>query len=324
MDDASASQGYMRFPVIIVMSLLAAPGGHAQAVAQDRPSFSATTDLVVLHVNVQNKDGGFVTGLPREAFAVFEDGRPQPITQFMQQDTPVTVGLLIDNSISMRENRELVIAAAVQFAEAGHERDRIFALVFNETVTPALPATEPFTDDSVVLKAALTRSIIARGRTAFYDAVVEGLDYAGRGEHPRKVLVVIGDGGDNESRASFDEMIRKAQSSNVVIYTVALVDPLDREAKPDRLARLASVTGGETFAPKTTAAVAGVLQQVATDIRHTYTLGYAPARPADDTFRRVRVIVSSPRQERLTVRTRGGYMASVADPVSPASTGASR
>jgi Ca-activated chloride channel homolog len=297
--------------IAVLVALVVALGRDPHASLQDQPTFSTATDLVVLHVNVQNRDGGFVTDLQRDAFAVFEDGRPQVISQFMRQDSPVTVGLVIDNSISMRENRDLVIAAAVQFAQAGHEGDRIFALLFNETVTPALAAAQPFTGDPAVLEEALSRSIIARGRTAFFDAVLEGLAYVSRGEHPRKVLVVIGDGGDNESDATLADMIRKAQASNVVIYTVALVDPVDREAKPERLARLAEVTGGETFAPRTTRAVGAVLQRIASDIRHTYTIGYASTRPPDDSFRRVRVIVSPPGKERLTVRTRGGYMATI-------------
>jgi VWFA-related protein len=271
--------------------------------------FSATADLVVLHVNVQDRDGGFVSDLPADAFAIFEDGTPQQIDLFVNQDSPVSTGLLIDNSISMREARDLVITAAIEFVRAGHERDELFALAFNERVAPVLPPDAPFTNDPATLGGALTRAIVARGRTALFDAIMAGLAYAGRGSHPRRVLVIISDGGDNASSTSFDDVIRAVQASNVTIYTVALVDPLDRDANPGRMARLAEVSGGETFRPRSPRQVVGVLQEIARDIRQTYTLGYSPARPADGAFRRVRVIVTPPDDERLVVRTRGGYLA---------------
>lgn len=273
------------------------------------PTFTSRAELVVLHVNVRRADGGFVSALPRDAFTVLEDGQPQPVELFLEQDTPVTVGLVVDNSISMHANRELVVAAAGEFARAGHERDARFAIVFNERVTSALPPARPFTADAQTLEQALMLSITARGRTAFFDAVVQGLAYTERGEHPRRVLVVIGDGGDNESAVTYAQMLRRAQAANVVVYTVTLADPLDREARPERMKELAAVTGGEPFLPRSRTDVSRVLRQIADDIRHTYTLAYAPTRPADDTLRRVRVIVSPPARQRLTVRTRTAYFA---------------
>jgi VWFA-related protein len=299
----------IRLHVLPAVALLLLLGGRVGADSQDPPVFSASAELVVLHVNVQDRQGGFLTDLPAEAFAVFEDGQPQEIDLFANQDTPVTTGLLIDNSISMRESRALVIAAAVEFARASHERDDIFAIAFNENVTPVLPPASPFTSDPVVLGNALTRSIVARGQTALFDAVTAGLAYAERGAQQRRVLVVISDGGDNASSATFEQVIRGVQASNVTIYTVTLADPLDRDADPDRMARLAEASGGETYTPRNQRQVAGVLQEIARDIRHTYTIGYSPARAPDDTFRKVRVIVSPPNDERLIVRTRGGYMA---------------
>jgi VWFA-related protein len=171
------------------------------------------------------------------------------------------------------------------------------------------PESAPVTNSPPVLGVALTRAIVARGRTAFFDAVIEGLAYAERGEHARQVLVIIGDGGDNESRVTFDDMLRRAQASNAMIYTVTLVDPLDREARPERMEQLASATGGAAFEPRSRHEVSSVLQRVAADIRHTYTIGYTPDRPADDTFRRIRVVVTPPDRNRVTVRTRTGYLA---------------
>jgi Ca-activated chloride channel family protein len=288
----------------LVMLLAAAGIG-----ARQEPTFVSRSELVVLHVNVQDRDGGFVSDLAREAFAVFENLRPQQVSLFASDDAPVTVGLVIDNSISMRQNRELVIAAATEFARAGHAGDEVFALAFNEHVVPVLPRDTPFTSDASVLSNALTRAISARGKTALFDAVTSGLAHAGRGTHPRKVLVVISDGGDNASASTFDAVVTQVQASNATIYTVVLADPLDREAKPERMATLARVSGGETFTPRSAQDISRVLQMIARDIRHTYTLGYTPLKAPDGTFRRMRVIVTPPDGRRVVVRTREGYLA---------------
>ena len=277
---------------------------------QTGPTFSTESDLVVLDVNIRDTRGAYVSGLTQDAFAVLEDGRPQMIRFFTNEDGPVTVGLLIDSSGSMQPNRERVIAAATAFAEASHPLDEMFALAFNETVSAALPPTAPFTSDVAALRDALTRTIHARGLTGLFDAISAGLDYLGRGHHERKVLVVVSDGGDNASRSTFDEVIRKTQASNAVIYTVALVDPLERDANPKLLKQIARASGGEAFAPRDIRQIMEVLRNIARDIRQTYTIGYVSTNSArDGALRQIRVVVESPNRKRLVVRTRGGYLA---------------
>jgi Ca-activated chloride channel homolog len=279
-------------------------------VGQDRPIFSTESDLVVLHATIRDRRGAYVTGLGQDAFAVHEDGRPQTIQLFRSEDAPVTAGLLIDSSGSMQPNRARVIAAATAFAEASHPSDELFALAFNDTVNAALPLTSPFTRDVAVLRESLTRTIRARGRTALFDAVASGLEYLSGGRHERRVLVVVSDGGDNASHTTFDEVVIKTQASNVVIYTVALVDPVDRDANPRLLKRIAQVSGGEAFEPNDADEITQVLQHIARDIRHTYTFGYVSTNSArDGAFRQIRVGVQSPDGRRLVVRTRGGYLA---------------
>jgi VWFA-related protein len=261
-------------------------------------------------VTVKDDRGAYVTGLPREAFAVVEEGKPQTVGFFADTDTPVTVGLLIDSSGSMHGNRDLVIAAATSFVDASHPQDEMFALGFNEYVVSALPPAAPFTSDSGALREAMYRSIGANGRTALYDAISGGLDYLGRGTRERKVLVVLSDGGDNASRATLQQVRIKAQSSNAVIYTIALVDPLSRDANPKLLREIAEVSGGEAFRPRDASRIPGVLQQIARDIRHAYTIGYVPTNAErDGTFHHLRVVVTSPDSRRLHVRSRGGYLA---------------
>jgi len=251
-----------------------------------------------------------VTGLSRDAFRIAEDDTPQKIDLFTGEDSPVTVGLLVDSSGSMREGRERVIAAATAFAEASNHKDEIFALAFNEHVRAALPPSTPFTSDASVFRVALAGALVAQGRTAMYDAISSGLTYLTKGAHPRRVLVLLGDGGDNASMATFDQVLREAQASNAAIYTVGVIDPLEREANPRLLKRLAQATGGQSFFPRHVNDVGGVLREIARDIRNSYTLGYVSANVAHDGgFRRLRVTVTDPARRSLVVRARDGYRA---------------
>ena len=282
----------------------------AQAPDAPGPIFSSRAELVVAHVTVRDQRGAYVTALPQEAFRIFEDSAPQQIDFFTGEDSPVTLGFLVDSSGSMREGRERVLAAASAFAEASDRQDEIFALAFNDYVRAALPPSMPFTSDSSVFHTALAGAMGAQGRTAMYDAISKGLSYIGKGHHPRRVLVVVGDGGDNASTTTFEQVLKEAQASNAAIYTVGIIDPLEREANPGLLKRLAQATGGEAFFPRHVNDVEGVLRTIADDIRHSYTLGYVSSKSArDGQFRRIRVVVTDPARRSLRVRTRDGYRA---------------
>jgi VWFA-related protein len=298
--------------------LTAAIAGVSQAlVAAQQPEarFTARSELVVLHASVTDGRGSFVSGLTADAFRVLEEGRPQGITFFAQQDAPVTVGLLIDASGSMMENRDRVIAAITSFVASSHPDDEFLPLVFNERVTRVLPATTRFTNDPSELRNALTAHLGARGRTAFHDALVESLGGMQHGRHERKVLVVLSDGGDNHSRLTFDQALEQVLASNVVIYTMALVDPLARDSNPRALRRLAELTGGLAVEPRNATMVGKALQSIAADIRSCYTLAYAPANaPAGGRVRRVQVAVEVPGRSGLRVRTRTGYIAEASEP----------
>jgi Ca-activated chloride channel family protein len=203
-----------------------------------------------------------------------------------------------------------VITAAAVFAEGSNPDDELFALTFNETVHSAFPNTSPFTGDPVQLRDAVTRIFTASGRTALFDAIAAGVEYLGHGHHERKVLVVVSDGGDNASHATFDQILALTEATNVVVYTVALVDPLERDANPKLLKRIAGASGGEAFNPMSSGQITQVLQHIARDIRHTYTVGYASSNEVrDGSFRKIRVIVHTPDGRRPAVRTRGGYLA---------------
>lgn len=275
---------------------------------QDRPAFSSTSELVVLHVSVVDRRAGFVAGLPREAFTVLEDGRAQPIAFFESQDTPVTVGLVIDSSGSMLPRRDAVIAAGMAFAESSHPDDEMFTINFNEKVWPGLPPGRLFTSDHADLRQALNRSG-ARGQTALFDAVDAGLRHLDAGSKPRRVLVVISDGGDNASRAAFAAVLNEALRRDVVIYAVGIYDRNDRDANPSLLRKLADATGGEAFFPRETGDVLPALERIARDIRSSYTIGYVPAAAAKAGEKRnVRVTVRPPDGRKLNARARSAYI----------------
>ena len=297
------------FCLVVAAAILSLPP-RARIHGQETPTFSANSELVVLHVTVRDRRGAYVTGLTQEAFNVIEDGRAQTVSLFTDTDTPATIGLLIDSSGSMYQHRPITIAGAAAFAKASHPQDEIFAIAFNEYVTPVLPTATPFTSDSTILRVALERNVSSRGRTALYDAIAGGVEYLSRATRERKVLVLLSDGGDNASRTSKDEAVHKAQASNAVIYTIALIEPDSRDANPNLLKELSLASGGESYRPKDSAAIGDVLDRIARDIRHTYTIGYTPTNTVrDGAFRTVRVVVTAPPGRPVVVRSRTGYRA---------------
>ncbi|HKH70370.1 MAG TPA: VWA domain-containing protein [Vicinamibacterales bacterium] len=284
------------------------PSTHVHG--QDKPTFSANSEVVVLHVTVRDKKGAYVGGLTQDAFNVIEDGRAQTVSLFSDTDTPATIGMLIDSSGSMHQHRGLTISGATAFTKASHPQDEIFAIAFNEYVMAVLPASSPFTSDDGTLRVALERNVNSRGRTALYDAIVSGVEYLSRGTRERKVLVLLSDGGDNASRTTRDEAVHKAQASNAVIYTIGLIEPDSRDANPGLLKELSLASGGELYRPRDFDDVADVLDKIARDIRHTYTIGYTPTNTArDGAFRTVRVVVTAPPGRSLVVRSRTRYRA---------------
>ena len=299
-------------PFACALGLVAVPSAQEP---DPKPNFSTQSELVVLHVAVKDGKGGYVGGLARDCFRVTEDRRQQQISFFNNQDAPVTVGLLIDASGSMAPHRDLVIAASMAFTKAMNPQDEFFVLGFNENIHAPLPADKPFTNFEPTLRVALIQAIAARGQTAIYNAINTGLRYVQKGGFERQVLIVLSDGGDNASSTTRAQVLANAQASNAVIYTIALVDPLDPDADPGFLSQLSESTGGVAFRPKSADDIDGILQRVARDIRNMYTIGYVPSettprdRERKEALRRVAVDVRLATGQKLAVRTRRAYLA---------------
>ena len=220
-----------------------------------------------------------------------EDGTPQTITMFTGGDSPVAVGLAVDNSSSMLTRRAMVLAGIKAFADASQAEDQAFTIVFNEDVHRALPGSVAFTSSPMILQASVN-AVPAGGKTALHDAVIAGLDHLDTAERQKRVLVVLSDGEDNASRASEDAMLRRADRSDALIYTVSTAR-LDVNVGNERLLRkLAQATGGSAYTPKTERDVIAAFGDIAGKIRQGYTLGYVPTNPAHDgSYRRLIVRV---------------------------------
>ena len=279
--------------------------------AQDQPIFRSDTRLVVCHVTVLDKNGHFVTNLPQDAFTVYENGAPQPIKIFRREDVPVSLGLIIDNSGSMRDKRTKVEAAALALVKDSNPDDEVFIVNFNDEAFLDNPHGKSFTNDIKEMEEALTR-IDSRGGTAMRDAIRMSIDHLKEKAHKdKKVLVAVTDGNDNASVVSLENLVKASQQSEVLIYGIGLLGEEERrEAQRAQraLKSLANATGGEVFFPKDAGEVDKIAHQVAKDIRSQYTIEYTPTNTAmDGTFRQIKITVKAPGNP--TVRTRSGYYA---------------
>jgi VWFA-related protein len=296
--------------------------GRAARRNQDAPqanqagpyAIRTNVDLVVLRASVRDHKGAPVSGLTQEDFQVYEDKVPQQIESFSHEDVPVTVGLVIDNSGSMRPKHPDVIAAALAFARSSNPEDQIFVVNFNEHVSMGLPANMPFTNDALQLERALSSHAIS-GMTALYDAITVGLEQLQKGKWDKKVLIVISDDGDNASSHTLSQILSMVNQSSAILYTMGIFDANDDDRNPRVLKQLSRISGGESFFPESLDEILPISQQIAHDIRNQYTISYAPAnRKSDGTYRAIEVKArKTASRGRLSVNTRAGYSA----PLSP-------
>jgi Ca-activated chloride channel family protein len=276
---------------------------------RDEAVFRTDARLVVLHATVADRSGHLLTSLPQSAFRVYENGAEQKIKIFQQEDVPVSMGLIIDNSGSMRDKRMKVEASALTLVKASNPKDEIFVVNFNDE---AFLDTPDFTNDISVVEKSLAR-IDSRGGTAMRDAIHISIDHEKqKAKRSKRVLLVVTDGNDNASRISSEDLLKAAQQSGILIYGIGLLsEEHHREAKRAKgeLDRLTEASGGQSYYPKEVSDIETICQQVAHDIRNQYTITYTPTNQAlDGAFRQVRVTVDDAGNP--LVRTRTGYYAS--------------
>jgi VWFA-related protein len=265
-------------------------------------------DEVTLQAAVIDQRRHFVTNLASANFVIFEDGRPQKINSFKQEDVPVSIGIVVDNSGSMRSKRSAVTKAVVNLVRASNPQDEVFIVNFNEESW----LDQDFTSKVDLLREALDR-VDSRGGTALYDAVLASADHLAKGaQREKKVLLVVTDGVDNFSHSSLEQAIRAVQEDNgPTIYTIGILDDSGSQRRAKRaLQSLSDQTGGVAFFPKSLEEVDEVSQEVARDIRNQYRISYKPTNPrSNGGYRAVKVEAHAPGYKDLTVRTRSGYFA---------------
>jgi Ca-activated chloride channel family protein len=287
---------------------LPAPQGQApDTQTGDVFVFKKEVDEVTLHATVV--DSGFrpITSLTKSDFTVFEDGKAQKITSFRNEDIPVALGIVIDNSGSMREKRPQVNAAAINLVRSSNPQDKVFVVNFNEEYF----LDQDYTGSVPKLKDALER-IESRGGTALYDAVVASSDHLKKsGELEKKVLLVVTDGEDNASRETLEQALRRLEEQNgPTVYTIGLLSEEHSKRSRRALREMAEDTGGVAFFPKDLSEVEAITQQIAHDIRNQYTIQYKPTTPQSaGGYRTVKVQAQAKGYKNLQVRTRSGYYA---------------
>lgn len=298
-------------PLAARLVFAATGGGQSVPPAEQHDAYrlSVNVDLVELRATVRDRDGHFVPGLRQQDFAVYEDGVRQAIRMFGHEDVPVTIGLVVDHSGSMREKLDAVSLAARTFVESSSPNDEMFVVNFNEKVTLGLPPSIPFSDRADELVRAIS-NVHAAGMTALYDAIALAQQRLASGSLEKKALVIISDGGDNASSHSLAQVLRTAEQSTALIYTIGIFAPNEKDGDPAVLRRLARTTGGEALFPAEIADVVAACGSIARELRHQYTIGYVSTNTARaGGLRSLRVTALSPGKSKLTVRTRAGYLA---------------
>jgi Ca-activated chloride channel homolog len=267
--------------------------------------FKKEVEEVMLHAIVVNDQNRLITGLTRDNFKVLEDGKLQQLTSFHKERVPVALGILIDNSGSMLPKRAKVNEAALQLVDASQQEDRVFVVNFGEDAF----LDQDYTQDVSKLRAALQR-VETRGSTALYDALIAAVDHLNQTSPlQKKVLLVVTDGWDNASQATFQEVLHKLQSKNgPVLYTIAL-EPNERRDDGHRksLRTLSEQTGGMAFFPSSLDEIQSMTGAIARDIRSQYAIGYRSSNPhTSGTYHSIQVQALDG-SDRLRVTTRTGY-----------------
>lgn len=282
--------------------------GQPPQTPDDQSVIRIDTRLVVLHCAVVDKKGGLVTNLVQNQFKVYENKVEQPVKLFRREDVPVSMGLIIDNSGSMRDKRQRVEAAAIRLVKASNRQDEVFIVNFNDEAY----LDQPFTNQITKLEEGVAR-IDSRGGTAMRDAVSMSLDYVKQeGRKDKKVLLVVTDGNDTASSGiTLEKLVEKSQKNGSLIYGIGILSEEqsgDRKKAMRAIDALTRASGGASYYPGAVAEVEAIADQVAHDIRNQYVIGYSPTNQnLDGSFRSIRVEAAG---GRYGVRTRTGYYAS--------------
>lgn len=280
-------------------------------------TIGVNVDLVVMYTSVFDKEGRFVAGLKKDGFRLYEDGVQQQIESFSQEDVPLSMGILLDLSGSMRGKIDRVNKAALEFIRASNPDDQVFLIGFNDEVE----LLQDFTSDIDEVTDSLDNAVVTGG-TALYDALYLGVQKAQSGSKAKKAVVLISDGEDRDSYYKVDELVAKVQESDVQVFSVGFLNDIPKkglfdkfskstaEKARDALSRISEETGGKAYFPDKLADLHGIVAEIARELRSQYSLGYFSTNPArDGSFRRVKIEFKAPATGADHLRYRRGYYA---------------
>ena len=254
--------------------------------------------LVLIPVTVTDLLNRIVTGLEKDNFKIIEDKTEQEITQFSSEDLPISVGVVFDCSGSMEGKLQKSRLAVAQFFKDANPEDEFFLVQFND----GAQIIQPFTRNLAQIqnRLAFTRS---QGKTALLDAVYLGLQEMKKGVNPRKALLIVSDGGDNNSRYTDGEIKNLVKEADVQIYAIGIFEPAGNRGRtpeelagPTLLSEIAEQTGGRQYPAESVNELPDIAAKIGVELRNQYILGYAPQnREHDGKYRRVQVKLVPPR-----------------------------
>jgi Ca-activated chloride channel family protein len=293
------------FSAVLVPAYTAAKPGESRET--QKPVFKVGVDTVFLKVSVTDPLNRSVTGLSKEDFKVYEDKVEQEISTFSQEASPVSIGILLDVSGSMKTNNNIQAARAAlkEVLQTVNPGDEFFLLTFNQNVT----LVSDFTNNPTALlsEGALNKPA---GQTAIWDAVYRGLDKMKSAKNDKKAIILITDGEDNSSRYTSSEVREFARESDAQIYAIG--EPGELGYGPAELQAIVQMSGGRAFFPNNLNSLDYYIDLIQSELRNQYVLGYVPTRKDHDgKWRRIQVKLDQPKGlPKLIVRAREGYYSS--------------
>jgi len=302
---------WKRFPLAVVLCGFAVSAPAQDPARADRPTFTATVDTVSLAVTLTDDDGRLVAGAPQDNFKVYEDGTLQDLKFFSVDELPLKIVVLLDVSGSMKQKMLLAQEAAVQFVESLEQGDEVQVVQFGDRVMTLVEFTPDFDEVADAI-----RSTEVAGATALYNAIyisLKDLESYRREELDRRAVIVLSDGNDTSSVLGFDDVREQARKANVTIYAISLranKDDLKKEKYRNakfELDQLAHESGGVSYAPRDLGDLNGVYDDILTELKSQYSLGYVPKNlEKDGKWRRLQILTEL---EGTHVRAREGYFA---------------
>lgn len=284
-------------------------GQERQAdVPQRNERITVNTELITINVSVTDKNGIAVGGLTKEFFQILDNKKLQDIQFFSDGDVPLSVAIVFDTSASMHgEKIEKAKESLARFIRTSKEEDEFFLIDFNSGTSLLLDRSRD--SDAVLQK---LRYVEPKGETALFDAVYLGLEKVSRGTYARKIVLVISDGEDNNSRYTFKDLKNQLKESDVIVYAIGFNGKFSYKGRlsgRDILDELASTSGGRAFFPNGRLETDGAFEKIAVEMRHLYSVGYYPTDfVSNGKWHRLGVKMSSPAgSPRFFVRSREGY-----------------